>query len=81
VAADTFGHIDAVRSNRPMQINSIARRWCLRGACATATVVALSACANEPTAVALRAVKLEQIRNADGLHRPYYWAPFQLYAR
>ena len=51
-AADAFGHIDAVRSNRAMQINSIARRWWLRSACATATALALSACANEPNAVA-----------------------------
>ncbi|HEY2979275.1 MAG TPA: MBL fold metallo-hydrolase [Burkholderiaceae bacterium] len=35
-----------------MQTKSPARRWRLRGVCATATAVALSACANEPTTVA-----------------------------
>jgi CHAT domain-containing protein len=33
----------------------------------------------KPPADALRAAKLALIANAGNLHKPYYWAPFQLY--
>jgi N-acyl-phosphatidylethanolamine-hydrolysing phospholipase D len=38
-----------MRSNRLMQINPLTRRWWQRSVCATATALALSVCANEPT--------------------------------
>jgi N-acyl-phosphatidylethanolamine-hydrolysing phospholipase D len=42
----------ALRSNRLMQIKTLAQRWWRRCACAAAAALALSACANEPAAVA-----------------------------
>jgi N-acyl-phosphatidylethanolamine-hydrolysing phospholipase D len=41
-----------MRSNRLMQIKPLTRRWWQRSVCATATTLALSACANEPTTAA-----------------------------